>query len=99
MARKPSHLGSNSQPSPAGRSVASFASIGSIGGSIGKPAAASFLPISGRRASSDRETLMRRCMLAPRFASVYRVHEFRRELEHLFSPPPPVDDDMTFALR
>jgi hypothetical protein len=38
MARKPSHFGSKSQPSPAGSSVASFASIGSIGGSIGKPA-------------------------------------------------------------
>ena len=36
MARKPSHFGSNSQPSPSGSSSASLASIGSIGGSIGK---------------------------------------------------------------
>ena len=41
-ARKPSHFGSKSQPSPAGSSCASFASIGSIGGSMGsrQPAAA-----------------------------------------------------------
>src|SRR5438270_6808045 len=36
MARKPSHFGSNNQPSPAGSASASLASIGSIGGSIGK---------------------------------------------------------------
>src|SRR6187549_3010648 len=36
IARKPSHFGSKSQPSPGGSSVASFASIGSTGGAIGK---------------------------------------------------------------
>src|SRR5262249_44593751 len=35
IARKPSHLGSKSHPSPSGNSSASLASIGSIGGSIG----------------------------------------------------------------
>src|SRR5262245_2688318 len=39
MARKPSHFGSKSQPFPAGSLSASFASIGSTGGSIGKRAA------------------------------------------------------------
>ena len=33
MARNPSHFGSYRNPAPAGRSSASFASIGSIGGS------------------------------------------------------------------
>src|SRR4051794_41764641 len=34
MARNPSHFGSYRKPSPAGSSVASLASIGSIGGAI-----------------------------------------------------------------
>jgi hypothetical protein len=41
-------LGSKSQPSPAGSSVATFASIGSMGGSTGNPAAAFFLLITSR---------------------------------------------------
>src|SRR5262245_17236522 len=46
-ARKPSHLGSKSQPSPAGSSVASLASMGSIGGSMTNP-------VGGKRYSSTR---------------------------------------------
>src|SRR5512146_2476889 len=34
-ARKPSHFGANSQPSPSGRASRGLASIGSIGGSNG----------------------------------------------------------------
>src|SRR5262245_56906203 len=56
MARKPSHFGSNSQPSPGGSSVASFASIGSIGGSIGKPAAGSFAMLQGDEPASRPRT-------------------------------------------
>src|SRR5207253_8648795 len=36
MARNPSHFGSNSQPSPSGSAEASLASMGSMGGSMGK---------------------------------------------------------------
>ena len=39
IARKPSHFGSNSQPSPVGSPSEAFASIGSSGGSKG-----SFIP-------------------------------------------------------
>src|SRR5215510_12809176 len=44
IARKPSHLGSKSQPSPAGSSVASLASMGSTGGSIANAVAGTVYP-------------------------------------------------------
>src|SRR4051812_32930400 len=48
MQRKPSHFGSNSQPSPSGMARASLASIGRNGGDRGR-AIAAILPHGGNR--------------------------------------------------
>src|SRR3954464_6763494 len=50
MARKPSHFGSKSHPSPGGRASASLASMGSTGGSItSRPHASSRRPAAAQR--------------------------------------------------
>src|SRR5262245_34109289 len=72
MARKPSHFGSKSQPFPEGSSSASFASIGSTGGSIGKRA------VSLGPLASDRPVL-RVLAMAPCATRHHAALPLRRE--------------------
>ena len=68
-ARKPSHLGSYSQPSPSGRSAAALASMGSTGGSTGRRMRAHDTPQRagqrGRAGHDGSVVASRMCLLLP----------------------------------
>ena len=76
MQRKPSHFGSNSQPSPSGRVRASLASIGFSGGVSGRAIVGAILacrePAERRAARSTSELGHERHVLEDRAMVVRR---------------------------